>query len=99
VPRQVRTALVPGWAAHMPLPNHDDTECTLRLQKGLRYEDGTTITAEDVKYAIARSNFDARELTNGPTYFRELLANSDDYRGPYTTEHETLAGFDGIETP
>ena len=91
--------LVPDLAAEMPRPNDDATEWTLRLQKGLRYEDGTTITAEDVKYAIARSNFDARELTNGPTYFRELLANSDDYRGPHATEDEPLAGFDGIETP
>ena len=99
VPGEGGVDLVPDLAVEMPESNDDATEWTLRLRKGLRYEDGTEITAEDVKYAIARSNFGTRGLSNGPTYFRDLLADSDDYRGPYTTENDPLAGFDGIETP
>ncbi|MEE2046834.1 ABC transporter substrate-binding protein, partial [Nocardiopsis tropica] len=98
-PGEGGTELQPDLAEGMPQGNEDSTEWTVELKPGLKYEDGSEITAEDVKYAIARSNFGDQALPNGPKYFQELLADSDDYEGPYADEADPLAGFDGIETP
>ena len=98
-PGEDGTELVPDMAEELPESNDDSTEWTVRLKDGLRFEDGSQITSEDIKYAIARSNFGDRALPNGPKYFVDLLADSDDYEGPYATEGDPLEGFDGIETP
>jgi len=55
------------------------------LKDGLKYEDGTTITANDVAYGIARSF--SPDLTEGPKWIQQWLAGSaqynDKYKGPY----------------
>ncbi|WP_178380051.1 ABC transporter substrate-binding protein [Cryptosporangium aurantiacum] len=55
------------------------------LKDGLKYEDGSPITAQDVAYGIARSF--SPDLTEGPKYFQSWLAGSSDYnakyKGPY----------------
>ncbi|MFC7327231.1 ABC transporter substrate-binding protein [Marinactinospora rubrisoli] len=93
------TEPVPDLAEDMPEVSDDGLTWTVRLREGLRYEDGSPIVAEDIKYAIARSNFGEQALPNGPKYFSALLADSEDYEGPYANEADPLAGFDGIETP
>ncbi|MEC3895672.1 ABC transporter substrate-binding protein [Nocardiopsis alba] len=98
-PGEEGVELQPDLAEEMPESNDDATEWTVKLKKGLKYEDGSEIVAEDVKYAIARSNFGSQALPNGPKYFQELLADSEEYEGPYAEDDEPLAGFDGIETP
>jgi peptide/nickel transport system substrate-binding protein len=98
-PGEGGTELQPDLAEAMPESNADATEWTVRIKPGLKYEDGSAITAQDVKYAIARSNFGDQALPNGPKYFQDLLADSDDYEGPYAGEGDPLEGFDGIETP
>ncbi|MDP9240980.1 MAG: ABC transporter substrate-binding protein [Actinomycetota bacterium] len=51
------------------------------LRAGLRYEDGTPVRAEDVKYGVERA-FDP-ELNEGPQYIQLLLANVPaGYQGP-----------------
>ena len=98
-PGEAGTELVPDLAEDLPESNDDSTEWTVRLKEGLRFEDGSQITSEDIKYAIARSNFGDQALPNGPKYFVDLLADSEDYEGPYGTDGDPLEGFDGIETP
>nr|WP_201294897.1 MULTISPECIES: ABC transporter substrate-binding protein [unclassified Nocardiopsis] len=98
-PGEAGTELQPDLAEALPEANEDSTEWTVRLKRGLKYEDGSEITAPDVKYAIARSNFGDQALPNGPKYFRDLLADSEDYEGPYADGADPLEGFDGIETP
>ena len=55
------------------------------LKDGLKYEDGSAITAQDVAYGIARSF--SPDLPNGPHYLQQWLAGSADYnakyKGPY----------------
>ncbi|GAA0283798.1 ABC transporter substrate-binding protein [Cryptosporangium japonicum] len=55
------------------------------LKDGLKYEDGSAITAQDVAYGIARSF--SPDLPNGPHYIQQWLAGSADYnakyKGPY----------------
>ncbi|CAM3901289.1 ABC transporter substrate-binding protein [Nocardiopsis rhodophaea] len=92
------TELQPDLAEGMPEVSDDGTTYTVKLKKGLKYENGEEIVAEDIKYAIARSNF-GKQLSNGPEYFKKLLADSDDYEGPYANASDPLQGFGGIETP
>ncbi|NKZ01261.1 ABC transporter substrate-binding protein [Nocardiopsis alborubida] len=95
-PGENATDLVPDMAAGMPEPNEDFTEWTVKIQEGLKYEDGTEITAQDIKYGIARSNFNGGVLSEGPQYFKAHLDQDDHnvYEGS-----DPLAGFDSIETP
>ncbi|GAA3721351.1 peptide/nickel transport system substrate-binding protein [Spinactinospora alkalitolerans] len=98
-PGEAATELVPDLAVDLPESNDDGTEWTVEIKEGLTYEDGSEIVAEDIKYAIARSNFGDQALPNGPKYFSDLLADSDDYEGPYANASDPLAGFGGVETP
>lgn len=98
-PGEAGVELQPDLAEGMPEANEDSTEWTVRIKEGLKFEDGSEITAQDIKYAIARSNFGDQAMPNGPKYFQSLLADSEDYEGPYEDDEDPLKGFDGIETP
>ncbi|MGC0417030.1 ABC transporter substrate-binding protein [Embleya sp. AB8] len=66
------------------------------LKDGLKYEDGSPITAQDVKYGVERSF--AKEITGGPTWIQEWLTGTADirsvYDGPYNGRE-----LDAIRTP
>lgn len=73
------------------------------LKSGLKYENGQEITAADMAYGIARSF--SPDLTEGPHYFAQWLANDQDYnkdyKGPYNGASDippgvTLQGKYGI---
>ncbi len=98
-PGEAGQKVVPDLAEGDPEVSEDGKTWTVKLKPGMKYEDGSEITAEDVKYAIARSNFGPEALPNGPKYYQEHLADSDDYEGPYEDTDDPLEGFDGIETP
>jgi peptide/nickel transport system substrate-binding protein len=55
------------------------------LKTGLKYQDGSTITAADVAYGVARSF--SPDIYHGPHYIQQWLAGSLDYnkkyQGPY----------------
>jgi peptide/nickel transport system substrate-binding protein len=55
------------------------------LKSGLKYDDGKEITSADLAYGIARSF--SPDLSEGPHYFAQWLANDQDYnkdyKGPY----------------
>ncbi|MFW6641037.1 ABC transporter substrate-binding protein [Nocardiopsis algeriensis] len=95
-PAQGSTELITDLAAGMPEPNSDFTEWTVKIQEGLKYEDGTEITAQDIKYAIARSNFNGGELNLGPKYFASHLDQEE--FNVYETD-DPLAAFTAVETP
>jgi peptide/nickel transport system substrate-binding protein len=65
--------------------NNDCKTWQYTLKSGLKYEDGSAITAADVAYGIARSF--SPDLTEGPTYLQQWLANDAEYnktyKGPY----------------
>ncbi len=48
------TDLVPGLAAEMPTSSADFKEWTFKLREGLKFSNGTPLTAETVKYEIDR---------------------------------------------
>ena len=79
--------LIPDMATDLGRPNEDNTEWTFTLRDGLKYEDGTAVTAEDVAYAIKRS-FAIAELPDGPTYQTTFFLDGDKYKGPFKDKGE-----------
>ena len=62
----------------------DKKTWTYHLKDGLKYEDGTQITAQDIKYGIERLYADFE--TEGPIYVQTWLSGTDyrkTYPGPY----------------
>ncbi|WP_327580971.1 ABC transporter substrate-binding protein [Nonomuraea sp. NBC_00507] len=76
--------VVPDLAEGLGQPSADGKTWTYKIKSGLKYEDGTPITAQDVAYAVARS-FDKETFTHGPSYLNELLAWPKDFKGVYKT--------------
>jgi peptide/nickel transport system substrate-binding protein len=69
---------------------------TYKLKPGLKYDDGTPITSKDVAYGVLRS-VDKTTFPNGPTYFDEVLALPEGYKGPFTTPDIDASA--AIQTP
>lgn len=65
---------------------------TYTLKDGLKFEDGSAITSQDIKYGIERSFSD--QLTGGLGYHKSLLVGGADYKGPYSG-----ADLPSISTP
>jgi peptide/nickel transport system substrate-binding protein len=80
--RDGKSVLVPDLATDLGTVSDDGLTWTFTLKKGLKYEDGSTIKADDVAYAIKRS-FAQEELPGGPTYQLDYLKDGDKYKGPY----------------
>ena len=87
--------IVPDLAAAPGVPSDGGRTWTYKLKPGVKFEDGTPVRAQDVKYAIARSNYSA-ELTDGPKYFQQYL-DAAGYEGPY--KDKDLDSFKGVTTP
>ncbi|OIJ67936.1 ABC transporter substrate-binding protein [Streptomyces mangrovisoli] len=87
--------LVPDLAASKGVSSDGGKTWTYKLRSGLKYQDGSSITSADVKYAVERSNFSRDVLSLGPNYFQQLLVGGDKYKGPYKDKK----GLDSIETP
>ncbi|ROO88458.1 peptide/nickel transport system substrate-binding protein [Actinocorallia herbida] len=89
--------LVPDLAEDLGKASNNNKTWTYKLRKGLKYDDGTEITAQDIKYAVERSNF-TDELQGGPKYFKQYLVdNASPYKGPY--KDKSADGLKSIETP
>ncbi len=76
--------LVPDIATDLGTPNEDFTEWTFTIRDGVKFEDGTEVTADDVAFGIMRS-FDRAAFPSGPTYSNDYFLGGDDYNGPYRT--------------
>lgn len=76
--------VVPDLAEGLGTPSDEGKTWTYKLKSGLKFEDGTPITAKDVAYAVARS-WDKETFAHGPSYLNELLAWPKDFKGVYKT--------------
>ena len=65
---------------------------TYKLRQGLKFEDGTPITAKDVEYAVSRS-LEKGTLVNGPFYFNDFL-DLKGYKGPYSSKGQDNPAID-----
>jgi peptide/nickel transport system substrate-binding protein len=74
--------LVPDLATDLGTPNTDFTQWTFTIRRGVRFEDGSPVSAEDVAFGIKRS-FDRTDFPDGPSYSNDYFLDGDSYQGPY----------------
>ncbi len=92
--RDGKAVLVPDLAEDLGTASEDGLTWTFKLKKGLKYEDGSPVTAKDVVFAAKRS-FDPDLASNGPTYQKEFFKGGADYKGPYKGDKN----WNGVEAP
>src|SRR5262249_43825371 len=91
--------VVPGLASALGTSSEGGKVWTYHLKPGVKYEDGSPVTSQDVKYAVERP-FDRTVLPNGPSYFASLLAgNASSYPGPFKNRSKNLMGLTSVTTP
>ncbi len=86
------TKPVPDLATNIGESSDGGRVWTYHLKDGLKYDDGTTITSQDIKYGVERSF--AAQLSGGLGYHKALLVGGSDYKGPYDGKQ-----LSSIETP
>jgi len=96
-PGQCGLQLVPDLATDLGTVSSHGLTWTFHIQPDVKFENGTTVTAQDVKYAIERT-YDRSVLANGPTYYQGLLTDPN-YPGPYQDRAKNLMGLTAIDTP
>ncbi|WP_371676180.1 ABC transporter substrate-binding protein [Streptomyces sp. NBC_01276] len=84
--------LVPDLATDLGTPSNGGKTWTFTLKEGVKYEDGSPIKAQDIKYNVERSF--APDLTGGPDYAAQYLAGTEGYKGPLEGKH-----LDSVKTP
>jgi peptide/nickel transport system substrate-binding protein len=89
-------ALVPDLATDMGTVSDGGLTWTFHIQSDVKFENGTVVTAQDVKYAIERT-YDRSVMANGPTYYQVLLTDPK-YPGPYKDKSNPYA-LTAIDTP
>jgi peptide/nickel transport system substrate-binding protein len=91
--------VVPDLATGPGVVTDNGLTWTYHIQPGIKFEDGTTVTSSDVKYAVERT-FDRSVLPLGPSYFPLLLKpQSPAYPGPYKDRSKNLMGLNAVQTP
>jgi peptide/nickel transport system substrate-binding protein len=88
-----------GDLAETPGTDVDD-DCTtweFKIKDGVKFEDGRPITSKEIAYGIARS-FDP-DLTGGPTYVQEWLADTPQYDTKWDFKANKTALPPGLTTP
>ncbi|MBO0810982.1 MAG: ABC transporter substrate-binding protein, partial [Microlunatus sp.] len=75
------STVVPDLASSTGKASDGGRTWTYKLKDGLKFDDGTPITSQSIKYGIERSF--APELSGGLSYHKGLLVGGDTYKGPY----------------
>ena len=91
--------VVPDLATAPGIVSDNGLTWTYHIQPNVKFEDGTTVTSADVKYAVERT-FDRTLFPLGPSYFPLLLGgNAAKYPGPYKDRSKNLMGLTAVQTP
>jgi len=89
--------VVPDLATDMGTVSDNGLTWTFHIQPNVKFEDGTVVTSQDVKYAVERT-YDRSVMANGPSYYQVLLADPK-YPGPYKDRAKNLMGLTSVQTP
>jgi peptide/nickel transport system substrate-binding protein len=81
-PARHTMVLVPDIATDTGRPNADYTRWTFTIRHGVRFENGTAVTADDVAFGIKRS-LDRADFPENPAYGADYFLNGAAYKGPY----------------
>ena len=91
--------VVPDLATGPGVVSDGGLTWTYHIQPDVKFEDGTTVTSADVKYAVERT-FDRALFPLGPSYYPLLLApQKPAYPGPYKDRSKNLMGLNAVTTP
>ncbi len=91
--------VVPDLATGPGVVSDGGLTWTYHIQPDVKFEDGTTVTSADVKYAVERT-FDRALFPLGPSYYPLLLAPQKPvYPGPYKDRSKNLMGLNAVTTP
>lgn len=77
--------------------NGDCKVWEFKIKSGVKFEDGSPITSKEIAYSIARS-FDP-DLTGGPTYLQEWLADTPQYDAKWNFKANKTSLPPGLTTP
>ena len=98
-PGQCGLQVVPDLATGPGVVSDNGLTWTYHIQPDVKFEDGTTVTSQDVKYAVERT-FDRGLFPLGPAYFPGLLGgNAATYPGPYKDKSKDKMGLTAVDTP
>jgi peptide/nickel transport system substrate-binding protein len=98
-PGQCGSKVVPDLATGPGVVSDNGLTWTYHIKPNVKFEDGTTVTSSDVKYAVERT-FDRSVLPLGPAYFPLLLApQKPAYPGPFKDRSKNLMGLKAVQTP
>ena len=98
-PGKCGLGLVPALATGPGVISDNGLTWTYHIKPNAKFEDGTTITSADVKYAVERT-FDRGKFPLGPAYYTFLLApQKPAYPGPYKDRAKNLMGLKAVTTP
>jgi peptide/nickel transport system substrate-binding protein len=89
--------LVPDLATSLGRVGDHGLTWTYHLKPGIKFEHGSAVTSQDVKYAVERT-YAKDVLPNGPGYFTVLLKDPA-YPGPYKDKTPGKMGLTSVATP
>jgi len=98
VPGEAGAGIVPDLATNTGVPSNQAKVWKFTLRPGTKFEDGTTITCEHVRYGVSRV-FAQDVLPGGPTYLISWLDIPKDgegnsiYTGPYKNTPAGVKAF------
>jgi peptide/nickel transport system substrate-binding protein len=87
-----QTKLVGDLATDTGTSSKGATVWTFHLRHGVKWQDGTEVTAQDVKYGIERVF--SPDINGGPPYASQWLVGGDSYKGPFKGQQ-----LNSIQTP
>lgn len=97
------SAVVADLATDTGRASNENKTWEFTLRDGVKFEDGSAITCEDIKYGVSRT-FATDVITDGPTYAISMLDipsaedGSSVYKGPYATTANDTAAYDKAVT-
>jgi len=95
--------LTPDLATDTGTPNEDSSSWQFTIRDGVKWEDGSPVTCEDVKYGVSRT-FATDLIVDGPQYavaYLDIPKDKDGasvYKGPYVTKGNDTAAYDKAVT-
>ncbi|MFJ4778383.1 ABC transporter substrate-binding protein [Streptomyces sp. NPDC088762] len=97
-PGEQSTELVPDLATAKAEISDGGKTYKYTLKDNVTWEDGTPVTAQDVKYGIERT-WAQDVISGGPVYLMQVLDPKTEYPGPYKDTAPDKLGLKAIETP
>ncbi len=100
--RDAQLVLTGDLATDTGQADQDLKEWRFTIREGIKWQDGSELTCEDVKYGISRA-FATDTITGGPNYAIAYLdipktpTGESIYAGPYTEGEEAQAGRDAFD--